>query len=190
MKSYSKADVVRLLLENEGRVMLYLNATRSGVEVPRRLMNDQGLRLILNRKMPHPIHVTATGVESELRFGGVPHYCIIPYSALWGALNPDTGHGMYWPDSMPEPIRRNYEFSRSLQAQHGADRPDRAASQESGEPMPQAKPAGASAKATPKAAKPVFQVIDGEGKSPDNGDTPPPARPLPPPPQAGEIVAC
>ncbi|MBF0159312.1 MAG: hypothetical protein HQL58_07280 [Magnetococcales bacterium] len=103
-----KADVVRILLNQEGRVMLCLDATCSGVAVPRRFASDQGLRLILNIQMPQPIHIGANAIESELRFGGIPHYCIIPYQALWGAYNPDTGHGMLWRDSMPEEVLRQH----------------------------------------------------------------------------------
>ncbi|MBF0628992.1 MAG: hypothetical protein HQL91_12315 [Magnetococcales bacterium] len=103
--SSQKADVIRLLLETEGRVMLCLDATRAGVAVPRRFASDNGLRLILNRNMPQLIDIGARTIESELRFGGIPHYCVIPYEALWGAFNPDSKHGMFWADAMPEEIR-------------------------------------------------------------------------------------
>ncbi|MBF0128086.1 MAG: hypothetical protein HQM02_12865 [Magnetococcales bacterium] len=111
-----KMEVVRILLEKEGRVLLCLDATSRGVDVPRRFAADPGLRLILNRQMPQPIEIGADTIESELRFGGIPHYCVIPYSALWGAFNPDTGHGTLWPNSMPDAIRRNYERYQSLPA--------------------------------------------------------------------------
>ncbi|MBF0143641.1 MAG: hypothetical protein HQL57_00035 [Magnetococcales bacterium] len=104
----SKPEVIRALLEQEGRVLLCLDARHSGVLVPRRLKGDAGLRLILNRTMPQPIHIGETAVESELRFGGVPHYCVIPYESLWGAFNPDSGRGTLWPESMPESIRRGF----------------------------------------------------------------------------------
>ncbi|MBF0189309.1 MAG: hypothetical protein HQL50_15400 [Magnetococcales bacterium] len=110
----NKPELIRYLLESEGRVMLYLDATHTGVEAPRRFRNDIGLRLILNRTMPHPIEFKEHAIESELRFGGIPHYCILPYDAIWGALNPDTGNGTLWPESMPEPIRKNYQRSQSM----------------------------------------------------------------------------
>ncbi|MBF0286094.1 MAG: hypothetical protein HQL51_16720 [Magnetococcales bacterium] len=104
-----KDEVIRLLLEHEGRVMLCLDATRPGVSVPRRFAKDPGLRLILNSRMPQPIEIGADSVESELRFGGIPHYCVIPFDALWGVFNPDTGHGMFWADSMPPAVRGEFE---------------------------------------------------------------------------------
>ncbi|MEO5346371.1 MAG: ClpXP protease specificity-enhancing factor SspB [Magnetococcus sp. YQC-9] len=109
-----KADVIRFLLETEGRVMLCLDATWPGVAVPRRFASDSGLRLILNRTMPQPIHIGPEAIESELRFGGIPHYCVVPYDALWGAFNPDTRHGMFWSDSMPEEIRARHAMEESM----------------------------------------------------------------------------
>ncbi|MBF0614685.1 MAG: hypothetical protein G8237_05295 [Magnetococcales bacterium] len=112
-ESLQKAEMVRILLETEGRVMLCLDATVRGVEVPRRFGKDNGLRLILNRNMPQPIEIGVTAIESELRFGGIPHYCVIPYEALWGVFNPDTRHGMFWGDSMPEEIRARHSVEES-----------------------------------------------------------------------------
>ncbi|GAB0055713.1 hypothetical protein SIID45300_00008 [Candidatus Magnetaquicoccaceae bacterium FCR-1] len=109
-----KAELVRLILESEGRVMLCLDATWPGVAVPRRFASDTGLRLILNRTMPQPIHIGPEGIESELRFGGIPHYCVVPYDALWGAFNPDSRHGMFWADSMPEEIRVRHGMEESM----------------------------------------------------------------------------
>ena len=97
-----KASVIRFLLENEGRVMVCLDATKKGVDVPRRFGSDSALMLVLNVNMPQPIHILPDSVASELRFGGIPHYCVIPYTALWSVFNPDTNHGVLWPDSLPE----------------------------------------------------------------------------------------
>ncbi|MBF0178279.1 MAG: hypothetical protein HQL63_15750 [Magnetococcales bacterium] len=109
----SKGEVIRTLLEREGRVMLCVDATCKGVEVPRRFASDTELRLILNVKMPQSIEIGQKSLESELRFGGIPHYCIIPYEALWGAFNPDSGQGMLWPEAMPEAIRKSYLATRN-----------------------------------------------------------------------------
>ncbi|MBF0181665.1 MAG: hypothetical protein HQM03_16720 [Magnetococcales bacterium] len=112
-QSPGKADVVRLLLESEGRAMLCLDATRSGVMVPRRFAKDIELRLILNRNMPQLIDIGAEAIESELRFGGIPHYCVIPYEAVWGVFNPDTRHGMFWSESMPEEVRARFGLAEA-----------------------------------------------------------------------------
>ncbi|MBF0135768.1 MAG: ClpXP protease specificity-enhancing factor SspB [Magnetococcus sp. DMHC-1] len=109
-----KGEVIRTLLEREGRVMLCVDATCKGVEVPRRFASDTGLRLVLNTKMPQSIEIGLRTVESELRFGGIPHYCIIPYEALWGAFNPDSGQGMLWPEAMPEQLRKGYFAAQNV----------------------------------------------------------------------------
>ncbi|MBF0421716.1 MAG: hypothetical protein HQL73_01850 [Magnetococcales bacterium] len=103
-----KAQVVRRLLQHEGRVMLCLDATCQGVEVPRRFSSDPGLMLVINVNMPQPIEIGPAAIESELRFGGMPHYCIIPYHALWSAFNPDSGHGVLWQESIPHIIRQHH----------------------------------------------------------------------------------
>lgn len=108
-----KAEVVQLLLATEGRVMLCLDATQTGVIVPRRFASDKGLRLILNKNMPQSIEITPHGIESELRFGGIPHFCVIPFAALWGVFNPDTNHGMFWTESMPEEIRQQHALEEA-----------------------------------------------------------------------------
>ena len=99
-----KASVVRFLLETEGRVMLCLDATQTEVDVPRRFCRDNGLMLAFNSLMPQPIHILPDSIASELRFGGIPHYCVVPFKALWAAFNPDTNRGMVWPDAIPGDI--------------------------------------------------------------------------------------
>ncbi|WP_193771123.1 ClpXP protease specificity-enhancing factor SspB [Candidatus Magnetaquicoccus inordinatus] len=103
-----KASLLRLLLESEGRAMICLDATRKGVDVPRRFSNDPGLMLVFNVAMPQPIEILPHCVASELRFGGIPHYCVIPFTAVWSVFNPDTNHGMVWPDDMPESVRHSH----------------------------------------------------------------------------------
>jgi stringent starvation protein B len=168
-----KAEVVRFLLQDEGRVMLCIDATQSGVEVPRRLLKDQGLRLILNRQMPQRIDIGPETIESELRFSGIPHYCIIPHAALWGAFNPDTGHGLFWPESMPEAIRHNFERHNILEGAAPPEAPD--------SPSIFARPTGSGKKEPvagqppePQKPRPQLTVIEGEGSE---SETPKPSNP-------------
>ncbi|ABK42667.1 hypothetical protein Mmc1_0140 [Magnetococcus marinus MC-1] len=164
----SKPDIIRYLLEQEGRVMLCVDATQERVEVPRRFANDNSLRLVLNRQMPQTIHVGEDALESELRFGGIPHYCIIPYETLWGAFNPDTGHGMLWPDTMPNEVRQNYWLSQALRQEGGFEMPEGALKQLQKLREEQAAASG----------RPQLQVV------PSDGPASPPAHPTdqePPP---------
>ncbi len=108
----NKGYVIKLLLKVEGRIMLCLDATYSGVEVPSRFKNDTDLKLILNSKMPNPIEIGEDAVRSELRFGGIPHYCTIPFDAIWSVFNPDTNHGMMWPESMPHDVLRQHGLTQ------------------------------------------------------------------------------
>lgn len=157
-----KAEVVRFLLEKEGRVMVCLNAGATGVDVPRRFAKDEGLQLILNSNMPQPIDITDVGIESELRFGGFPHYCIIPFEAVWGVYNPDTGHGMFWPEAMTPSVRRNYE---------SAQPPDPLPSGQKG--VPGLDPEGDPPPEQPFTDQLQFKVIEGGAEGRPKGKKPP-----------------
>ncbi|MBF0270905.1 MAG: hypothetical protein HQL98_02355 [Magnetococcales bacterium] len=148
-----KADVVRLLLETEGRVMLCLDASHPGVAVPRRFSSDNGLRLVLNRNMPQPIDIGPLTIESELRFGGIPHYCVIPYEAVWGVFNPDTRHGMFWSESMPDEIR----------ARHGLE--EAAVHLPEPTPAPGSPAPVAETAKTPSPPRVALRVIEGDGSA-------------------------
>ncbi|MBF0611012.1 MAG: hypothetical protein G8345_22260 [Magnetococcales bacterium] len=156
----NKMEVVKYFLEKEGRVMLCVDASFPGVEVPRRFAGDKGLRLILSVRMPQPIEIGSETIESELRFNGIPHYCILPYGAMWGAYNPDSGHGLFWPADMPLEIRDSYE----AQGYETRIPPGL---------RPQGRKSGGKS-----SGKPQLQVIDGGGeveeKPAEEGETPPP----------------
>lgn len=130
--------------------MLCLDASYPGVDVPSRFRKDHSLRLILNKNMPHPIIIDDKSIRSELRFGGIPHYCIIPLDAIWSTFNPDSNRGMMWPESMPEDVWKHH---RDLSINDIKPLPDR--------PKKSTKPA---VKTTP------FQVIEG-GVSNKNTNT-------------------
>lgn len=157
-----KASVIRLLLEKEGRVMICLDATQKGVDVPRRFCNDPGLILVFNNAMPQPIHILPDSIASELRFGGIPHYCIIPYTALWSAFNPDTNHGVIWPDSMPENVRHTHgAMQLSLEEILPEAGFETEIAHASVEPFPVPMKKGA----------PFLQVIDGTGEKTTDTET-------------------
>jgi stringent starvation protein B len=151
----NKGEIIQRLLDTEGRIMLCIDATYTSVDVPSRFKNDTSLMLILNSKMPNPINVEKDHIHSELRFGGIPHYCNIPFDAIWSAFNPDTNHGMMWPESMPEEVLKQHGFSQLNELKP---------------PPPQPAPPKKSRK-TKKVEKKLesgpspFQVIEGGGKN-------------------------
>ncbi len=100
----SKEAVVLKLLE-EGDATLCLDARYEGVEVPRDHADNPSLRLVLNLKFPHPIHVDGDGISANLAFNGRRCACYIPMGALWAAFEPKSMQGMMWPDSMPPEVQ-------------------------------------------------------------------------------------
>ncbi|GIX46281.1 MAG: hypothetical protein KatS3mg131_0492 [Candidatus Tectimicrobiota bacterium] len=103
-ESPPRKEAVVLQLLAEGDTMLCLDARCEGVRVPPEHARNPALRLILNRKFPHPIEVTEAGISANLSFGGRRFACFIPMQALWAAFNPHTMQGMLWPDSVPPEV--------------------------------------------------------------------------------------
>ncbi|MBF0437319.1 MAG: hypothetical protein HQL77_18415 [Magnetococcales bacterium] len=164
-----KAMVVKRLLQHEGRVMLCLDATSEGVEVPRRFSSDPGLMLVLNVNMPQPIEIGPAAIESELRFGGIPHYCTIPYHALWSAFNPDSGYGVLWQDSIP----------RSIRQQHGIypTGPLKPLPDDDNWPKPGSETGPSPSPVETRPGAPTLKVIEGDGDQPPPAPAPGRSRP-------------
>lgn len=88
-----------------GDTMLCVDSRHPDVRVPAAHRNKGDLRLVINLGFRHPIHVLPDGVQADLLFGGALHHCWIPYEALWGAYNPQTGEGTIWPARTPPELR-------------------------------------------------------------------------------------
>ncbi len=85
--------------------MICLDSRDAGVRVPEAHKGKEDLRLVLNLRFRGRISVLADGIQAELRFGGEPFLCWIPYESLWAAYNPQTGHGTLWPEKTPAGLR-------------------------------------------------------------------------------------
>ena len=118
-KTSPDKEAVILKLLAEGDTMLCLDARAPGVHVPPQHAQNPSLRLILNLNFPHPIDITAEGISANLSFGGRRFACYIPMEALWAAFNPDTMHGMMWPESMPPEVAADMAVQQQ-QEQSGA----------------------------------------------------------------------
>jgi stringent starvation protein B len=101
----AKKDVTLALLERS-TVYIHLDPRRSGVTVPPWFKNKPQLVLQvgLNMNIPIPdLEVDESGVRCTLSFNRSPHFCNVPWPAVY-ALVGDDGRGMVWPDDVPEEV--------------------------------------------------------------------------------------
>jgi stringent starvation protein B len=112
-----KAKQLRDYFHEKGRIYIVVDATSDDVVVPDFLKGDPALRLVLNTRMPQPIYIRDSFVESNFTFSGVSHQCVIPLSYIWAAYVPeqDLESGLMWESNIPETVRMVLQAVDGLQ---------------------------------------------------------------------------
>ena len=98
-----KQDFLSNML-SKGDVMVCLDARQPDVEVPKAHKTNPMLNLVLSLNFRRPIDVLEDGIYGSLSFGGRPHKCVIPFTAVWAIYEPNTQKGQVWEASIPEDI--------------------------------------------------------------------------------------
>ncbi len=103
----AKARALREYFNRHGRIYIVVDATGDDVRVPEQFRGDPALRLVLNVRMPQPIHIRDDALESDFSFGGVAFPCHVPMRRIWAAYLPegDLDQGLVWENDVPEVIR-------------------------------------------------------------------------------------
>ncbi len=99
-------QAISLAFLEETSVFLHLDPRRAGVSVPVSFAKQPQLVLQVGLNMPVPIRDLAlddTGVTCTLSFNRTPHYCVIPWTAIF-AIVAENGRGMVWPDDVPAEV--------------------------------------------------------------------------------------
>ncbi|MEZ4254949.1 MAG: ClpXP protease specificity-enhancing factor SspB [Polyangiales bacterium] len=102
-----KRDVAVELMK-KGSVYLHLDPRQKHVRVPKWLRHDPQLVLQVGFDMPIPIPdlvIDEAGVSATLSFQRSPHYCHIPWDAVFAVVG-EEGRGMLWPEDLPEELFR------------------------------------------------------------------------------------
>jgi len=102
-----KAKQLREYFNEKGRVYIVVDATRDEVDVPDFLKGDPALRLVLNARMPQPIYIRDSFLESNFTFSGLAHHCVVPMNCIWAAYQPDAdmSSGLIWDEAIPETVK-------------------------------------------------------------------------------------
>lgn len=98
-----KHDVVCELLER-GPVLVHVDARSEGVSVPQHLREDAKLVLRFGYGLTPAIHdleIDDDALCGTLTFNGVPHHCVLPWSAVYAVVSEADQQGMVWPQDVP-----------------------------------------------------------------------------------------
>lgn len=100
-----KKEVALALLERS-TVFVHLDPRREAVTVPAWFKRQPQLVLQVGYSMPVPIRdldLDDDGVQATLSFNRAPHFCYVPWSAVYALVGED-GRGMVWPDDVPPEV--------------------------------------------------------------------------------------
>jgi len=106
-----KRDVALKLLE-ESSLFIHLDPRRGGVSVPPWFKKQPQLVLQVGLHMAVPIpdlEVADRGISCTLSFSRQPHWCFMPWEAIF-ALVGDDGRGLVWPEDVPPEIARQSDL--------------------------------------------------------------------------------
>jgi hypothetical protein len=146
-----KKDVAIELLK-QSSVYVFLDPRGATVMVPGwfKKQAELVLQIGLNMQVPIPdLNVDDDGLSCTLSFNRTPHFCRIPWTAVY-ALRDELGHVMVWPDDVPAEIAAQAPAA----AKKAAEKPAHLRIAPAGEAAPRAKPKKAAKKPSKLAAAP------------------------------------
>jgi stringent starvation protein B len=100
-----KKDVMVALIQRSS-VYIHLDPRREGVRVPPWFRNQPQLVLQVGLNMAIPIPdlgIEDDAVSCTLSFSRSPHFCYVPWAAVYALMGED-GKGMVWPDDIPPEV--------------------------------------------------------------------------------------
>lgn len=106
----TKKDVTLALLQGPS-VFIHLDPRKPGVVVPAWFKSQPQLVLQVGLNMPVPIpdlDVSDEGISCTLSFNRSPHWCKLPWSAIYALVGED-GRAMLWPDDIPPEVAAQLE---------------------------------------------------------------------------------
>lgn len=122
-----------------GKTMLYVDPRNDGVDLPAHLMNEVAVPLNLSRAFGLDVfEVGPLDIRASLSFGGTRHLCVLPYRAIFGALNHVDGTRLVFPDALPPEVSVTATEQDAAGADAEADTPlaetDKAAAEHAAAP--------------------------------------------------------
>lgn len=169
----SKKDVALALLEGPS-LFIHLDPRKEGVAVPQWFKNQSQLVLQVGLNMAVPIpdlDVDDEGITCTLSFNRSPHWCKLPWSAIYALVGED-GRAMVWPGEVPPELAAQFERATKKPALSAV--PSEPESQKPRKSRP-ARKKRAPAKAKPKPAPALALAPPPPPEEPQPEATPAPA---------------
>jgi stringent starvation protein B len=94
-------------LLGRGPVLVHVDARRAEVSVPTRFRADASLVLRFGYNLQPAIadlEISDAGITGTLTFGGNPHLCVLPWTAVYAAMVEGEQRGTVWPEDVPEDV--------------------------------------------------------------------------------------
>jgi stringent starvation protein B len=108
-RSQDKESALLDMLD-KGLTMVHLDARAEGVDVPPQFQDDAHLRLNFSYRFNLDAFViNGTGITASLSFGGVDHFCVIPWPAVFAMTHTDTGESRVWAMDIPAELLQEVE---------------------------------------------------------------------------------
>jgi stringent starvation protein B len=162
-----KKDVMVALIQRSS-VYIHLDPRREGVRVPPWFRNQPQLVLQVGLNMAIPIPdlgIEDDAVSCTLSFSRSPHFCYVPWPAVYALMGED-GKGMVWPDDIPpEVAAQQAEQARKERAKERVKVAPTGVKNKAGSRPNQ----GASSDKAPHPASPVQNVATRPSRSEDSG---------------------
>ncbi|MGE0327549.1 MAG: ClpXP protease specificity-enhancing factor SspB [Polyangiaceae bacterium] len=106
MQALPPKKEVALALLQRSTVFIHLDPRREEVRVPPWFKKQPQLVLQIGLNMAVPIRdleVDDEAISCTLSFNRTPHFCLLPWSAIYALVGED-GRGMVWPDDVPAEV--------------------------------------------------------------------------------------
>lgn len=147
-----KPEVAMALLQAANSVYVHLDPRGEEVLVPSWFKTQPQLVLQVGLNMAVPIvdlDVGEDAISCTLSFNRTPHYCKVPWAAIYGLVG-DDGRGMIWPDSVPPEVAAAADGRASGPGTGKSKKPKLQVASEGSEAKAKSKP---KARAKPKAPR-------------------------------------
>jgi len=121
-----KAKQLRDFFYEHKRIFILVDAAAEDVQLPEHLKHDHALPLVLNARMPQPIHIRDSLLESNFSFAGVSQHCVIPMKRIWAAYLPeqDLSSGMVWEVDIPKSLMKQMQQEGIVEGELDDDVPE------------------------------------------------------------------
>lgn len=90
-------------LMQEDHVLVHLDGSAEGVELPDHLQGNPALTLKLSYLFQGETSFDDDAIVTHLKFSGTYHRCVLPWSAIWGMTSAE-GKQVTWPESLPREL--------------------------------------------------------------------------------------